>query len=120
MNTINAAGFPILSLITFLPLAGCAFIATLRGATPAELRNARWAALGTSLLTFALSLILWVKFDPSVSGFQFRETAVWLPDFNVAYRMGIDGISVLFVLLATALTPICILASWESITTRVR
>jgi NADH-quinone oxidoreductase subunit M len=82
--------------------------------------NARWTALWTSLITFGISLVLWVRFDQRVSGYQFVESASWLPDFGVGYRMGVDGISVLFVLLSTALTPICILASWESIKTRVR
>jgi NADH-quinone oxidoreductase subunit M len=118
---MNAAGFPVLSLVTFLPLLGCAVIAfLLRGDDPANDQNARWTALWTSLVTFLISLVLWVKFDPAQSGFQFQEYAAWLPDFGVGYRMGVDGISVLFVLLSTALTPVCILASWESIRTRVK
>jgi NADH-quinone oxidoreductase subunit M len=118
---MNAAGFPILSLITFLPLVGCAVLGLfLRGDDEAHNRNARWMALWTSLVTFALSLVLWVDFNPSESGFQFQESAAWLPEYGVGYRMGVDGISVLFVLLSTALTPICILASWDSIRTRVR
>jgi NADH-quinone oxidoreductase subunit M len=117
---MNAAGFPILSLITFLPLVGVLILATLRGDDAAVAQNARYTALWTTLLTFLISLILWQKFDTASSGFQFRETAQWLPDFGVTYRMGVDGISVLFVLLSTALTPVCILASWDSIKTRVR
>jgi NADH-quinone oxidoreductase subunit M len=120
MNDMNAAGFPILSLITFLPLVGVLILATLRGDDAAVAQNARYTALWTTLLTFLISLILWQKFDTASSGFQFRETAQWLPDFGVTYRMGVDGISVLFVLLSTALTPVCILASWDSIKTRVR
>ncbi|MDT7950033.1 MAG: NADH-quinone oxidoreductase subunit M, partial [Acetobacteraceae bacterium] len=76
--------------------------------------------LWTSLIIFLLSLKLWFGFDPAEPGFQFQEHLTWLPDFGVDYRMGVDGISVLFVLLSTALTPICILASWESVQTRVR
>jgi NADH-quinone oxidoreductase subunit M len=120
MTDVNEAGFPVLSLITFLPLVGVAALCLLRGEDAATMRNIRWAALWTSLITFVISLTLWVKFDVSVPGYQFRETAAWLPEFGVAYRMGVDGISVLFVLLSTALTPICILASWDSIKTRVR
>ncbi len=120
MNGVNAAGFPILSLLTWLPLAGGLFIMTVRGEEAVVASNARWAALWTSLIVFAVSLVLWVKFDISDPGFQFRESLSWLPEFGVGYRMGVDGISVLFVLLSTALTPICILASWESITVRVR
>ncbi len=116
----NAAGFPILSLLTWLPLAGGLFIMTVRGTDEVIASNARWAALWTSLIVFAISLVLWVKFDTTNSGFQFQESLSWLPEFGVGYRMGVDGISVLFVLLSTALTPVCILASWEAITVRVR
>ncbi|HEY0206765.1 MAG TPA: NADH-quinone oxidoreductase subunit M [Acetobacteraceae bacterium] len=116
----NAAGFPILSLLTWLPLAGGLFIMTVRGTDEVIASNARWAALWTSLIVFAISLVLWVKFDTANAGFQFQESLSWLPEFGVGYRMGVDGISVLFVLLSTALTPICILASWEAITVRVR
>ncbi len=117
---MNAAGFPILSLLTWLPLVGAAFIMTIRGEEAVIAGNARWAALWTSLIIFAVSLVLWAKFDVTEPGFQFQESLSWLPEFGVGYRMGVDGISVLFILLSTALTPICILASWEAVTTRVR
>ena len=116
----NAAGFPILSLLTWLPLLGCVLLMTIRGEEAVVARNARWAALWTSLVVFAISLKLWWDFDPAQAGFQFNESLEWLPEFKVGYRMGVDGISVLFVLLSTALTPICILASWESVQVRVR
>src|SRR6201999_2777298 len=116
----NAAGFPILSLITWLPLVGCLMIMSVRGDEETVASNARWTALWTSLIVLVLSLVLWVKFDPSDPGFQFNEHVTWLPDFKVGYSMGVDGISILFVLLSTVLTPICILASWESVHTRVR
>ena len=117
---MNAAGFPILSLVTWLPLAGCIVIMAVRGDEETVASNARWTALWTSLLVLALSLVLWVKFDPREPGFQFNESVTWLPHYRIAYKMGVDGISVLFVLLSTVLTPICILASWESIHTKVR
>ena len=117
---MNAAGFPLLSLLTFLPLAGAAIIMSIRGEDAVVARNARWAALWTSLVVFLLSLILWTRFDQSSAEFQFVEQVSWLPEFGVGYHMGVDGISVLFVLLSTLLTPICILASWEAIGTRVR
>jgi NADH-quinone oxidoreductase subunit M len=117
---MNAAGFPILSLITFLPLVGAAIMLLVRGDEATVAANARWSALWTSLIVLALSLILWWDFDPAQPGFQFVETADWLPALGVKYRMGVDGISILFVLLSTFLTPICILASWESIKTHVR
>ncbi|MFM2150488.1 MAG: hypothetical protein RLZZ187_2794 [Pseudomonadota bacterium] len=117
---MNAAGFPLLSLVTFLPLAGAFIILMVRGDEETVARNARWTALWTSLITFALSLLLWTRFDQSSAEFQFVERAEWLPDFGVAYHMGVDGISVLFVLLSTLLTPLCILASWDSVKMRVR
>jgi NADH-quinone oxidoreductase subunit M len=117
---MNQAGFPILSLLTFLPLVGGAIILSVRGEEAVIASNARWTALWTTLVVFALSIVLWVRFDPSNGGFQFVESAAWLPQAGISYKMGVDGISVLFVLLSTALTPICILASWESIQTRVR
>ena len=120
MTAVNAAGFPILSLITWLPLVGAAFILFIRGDDAVVASNSRWMALWTSLIVFVVSLLLWVHFDTAEPGFQFRESLSWLPEFGVGYRMGVDGISVLFVLLSTALTPICILSSWEAVTTRVR
>ncbi len=117
---MNQIGFPLLSLLTWLPLVGGAVILTLRGDEETVAANARWTALWTSLIVFGLSLVLWFRFDRSQPGFQFVEYLPWLPAYGVGYRMGVDGISVLFVLLSTALTPICILASWESIRVRVR
>ena len=117
---MNDAGFPLLSLLTWLPLLGVGFLMCIRGDDAVLASNARWAALWTSLVVFGFSLILWVKFDPAQAGYQFTESVDWMPGFGVGYRMGVDGISVLFVLLSTALTPICILASWEAVQSRVR
>jgi len=117
---MNAAGFPILSLITWLPILGCVVIVSVRGDEQTVAANARWTALWTSLIVLAISLVLWVKFDPREAGFQFNESLSWLPHYRIGYKMGVDGISVLFVLLSTVLTPICILASWEAIQTKVR
>ena len=111
---------PILSVVTFLPLVGAFLVLVIRGKEADVARNARWVALWTSLFTFVASLYIWFGFERGVAGFQFEEQAVWLPDFNISYHMGVDGISMPFVLLATLLTPICILASWEAIQTRVR
>jgi len=113
-------GFPLLSLITFLPLLGAAIIMMVRGEQEVVASNARWTALWTSLITFGLSLILWVQFDKTSVDYQFVEQVSWLPEFGISYIMGVDGISLLFILLSTLLTPICILASWESIQSRVR
>jgi len=112
--------YPILSLLTFLPLVGAVFILTIRGEEDVIARNARHVALWTSVINFLLSLFVWVNFDNTTADFQFVEYAVWMPAFNIGYKMGIDGISMLFVLLTTLLTPICVLSSWESIQLRVK
>jgi len=111
--------WPILSLVTFLPLVGAAFILFVNGTDEVVARNARWAALWTSLATFLISLALWFGFDRSNAGFQFVERAAWIPGYGIGYHMGVDGISAPFVLLSTFLTPICILASWH-VESRVR
>lgn len=113
--------FPLLSLLTFLPLVGAVLILVLaRGDEAVVARNSRWTALWTSAINFVLSLFIWVHFDTATADFQFVEYAVWMPAFNINYKMGIDGISMLFVLLTTLLTPICVLSSWECIQNRVK
>ena len=114
------ADFPILSLLIFLPLAGAGFILTIRGDDDVGARNARNVALWTSIVTFVLSLFLWVNFDNTTADFQFVEKVDWIPTYSISYHLGVDGISMLFVLLTTLLTPICVLASWHSIQTRVK
>jgi NADH-quinone oxidoreductase subunit M len=110
----------LLTIITFLPLVGAAFIAGIRGEDVHVARNARWVALWTSSAVFLLSLLLWFGFDRTNPGFQFEERAAWIPALNIAYHMGVDGISMPLVLLSTLLTPICVLASWEAIEVRVK
>jgi NADH-quinone oxidoreductase subunit M len=110
--------WPILSVVTFLPLAGALFISFLNE-DEAGVRNARWVALWTTLITFAISLILLWRFDPSSAEFQFLEKRPWLGG-AINYSMGVDGISLPFVILTTALMPICIGASWTAIQRRVR
>ena len=112
--------WPILSLVTFLPIVGCFFILLTRGDEATVARNSRYIALWTSVPTFLISLLIWVKFDPSTANFQMTESVEWIAGTNIGYRMGVDGISIFFVLLSTLLTPICILASWEAIENRVR
>jgi NADH-quinone oxidoreductase subunit M len=112
---MNLTGIPILSLVTFLPLVGALFIATLNREAH---QNARWIALWTTLLTFLVSLPIWMAFDRTNPGFQFVEEVRWLGQFN--YKLGVDGISMPFVLLTTLLMPLCILASWEAIEERVK
>jgi len=108
----------ILSIVTFLPLLGAAAIMFSRGSEASVARTARWVALVTTLIEFAISIYIWVKFDGSVAAFQFVEKADWLGP-GIGYHMGVDGISMLFIVLTAGLMPICILASWESIETRV-
>jgi len=114
------SNFPILSLLIFLPLAGAGFILTIRGDDDIAKRNAKRMALWTSIVTFVLSLYLWFNFDSSTAAYQFQEQVDWIPAYNISYHLGLDGISVLFVLLTTLLTPVCILASWCSIKDRVK
>src|SRR5215471_4465871 len=114
------ASWPILSVVTFLPLVGALFCMVVNGPKEAVDRNCRSAALITSLATFLISLVLWVRFDPTKAGFQFEEKLAWVPALNIGYHMGIDGISLFFVLLSTLLTPICILSSWEAVRVRVK
>ena len=117
---MNAAGFPS-AFADHLAAAGRRLvIMSVRGDEATVASNARWTALWTSLIVLALSLVLWARFDQSDPGFQFVESAPGCLQWGITYQLGVDGISVLFVLLSTALTPICILASWESITVRVR
>ena len=114
------SSWPILSLVTFLPLVGALFCLVVNGPKEAVDRNCRSAALLTSLATFLVSLVLWVRFDPTKASFQFEEKLDWVPALSIGYHVGIDGISLFFVLLSTLLTPICILASWESVKVRVK
>ena len=111
--------WPILSTITFLPLLGAFFILLIRGDEATAANNAKAVALWTSVVTLFLTGFMVSQFDGSSAAFQFVERINWLGD-GVDYAMGVDGISVLFVLLTAALMPICILASWHSITHRVR
>ncbi len=111
---------PILSVITFLPLVGAAFILMVRGDAETVARQARFVALWTTLLTFAVSLLIWINFELGTADFQFEERFNWLPQYRISYHMGVDGISMLFVILSTFLMPLCILASWDTITKMVR
>ncbi|MBX3454776.1 NADH-quinone oxidoreductase subunit M [Ferrovibrio sp.] len=110
---------PLLSIVTFLPLVGAAFILLARGPEEIVARNARNAALWTTVITFAVSLLIWIEFDNSTAAFQFVEKHEWLAP-GISYHMGVDGISMLFVILTTFLMPLCILASWDAIEHRVK
>ncbi|MBR0705143.1 MULTISPECIES: NADH-quinone oxidoreductase subunit M [Bradyrhizobium] len=111
--------WPILSVTTFLPAVGALIVYLSRGDDEASRRNSRWIALWTTLITFAVSVILVMRFDPNTADFQFVEKANWLAT-GITYHMGVDGISLPLVILTTAVMPFCIIASWKAITNRVR
>jgi NADH-quinone oxidoreductase subunit M len=108
----------ILSLVTFLPLVGAGLILLARLLNKGSADSAaRWIALVTTVVTLAVSVVLVGAFDPSSAAYQFVERYAWFA--GAQYHMGVDGISILFVLLTAFLLPLCILASWKTITERV-
>ena len=109
----------ILSALLILPLVGALLILTQRGEGEAAKTNARHIALWTTVITFGLSLIAWAEFDTAKAGFQLVETHDWFSHV-ILYKLGVDGISMPFVLLTTLLMPISILASWAPIEKRVQ
>ena len=114
-------GWPILSVVTFLPLLGALLIfVLLRGAEEKTARPAQVIALLTSVATFLVSLLMFQGFDPQNTQFQLVERYVWMPQFGISYFRGVDGISIWFVLISTFLTPICILAAFSGITKRTK
>ncbi|MEM9495048.1 MAG: NADH-quinone oxidoreductase subunit M [Pseudomonadota bacterium] len=129
--TASVAEQPWLSFLVFAPLIGAAFIALSRMMAktdeegviaPAELERvdmtARWVALIFTAATFLVSIFVYALYDPSVAGYQLVDQARWIGG-GIGYKLGVDGISILFVLLTTFIMPICIIASWDSIKTRV-
>ncbi|MCK5551034.1 MAG: NADH-quinone oxidoreductase subunit M, partial [Hyphomicrobiaceae bacterium] len=106
---------PILSIVTFLPLAGAVIIGCLNRDAKG---NARWIALWTTTITFLISLLIWINFDNMSGAFQFVEERDWLDIMK--YKMGVDGISMLFVILTTFLLPLCVISSWVVIQDRVK
>ena len=112
--------FPLLSLMTFLPIVGVLIILAIRGDEEVVAQNTKHMALYTSLFTLAFALFMYTRFDGSTADFQFVEQSGWLKALGINYHLGVDGISMFFVLLSTALTPLCVLASWKAITSRVR
>jgi NADH-quinone oxidoreductase subunit M len=108
----------LLSIVTFIPAVAAAILAVfLRGSDEAAQKNAKWVALIATTLTFVVSLFILFEFDPANTGFQFVEDREWL--LGLRYKMGVDGISVLFVMLTTFMMPLTIAASW-GVTTRVK
>jgi NADH-quinone oxidoreductase subunit M len=107
----------LLSAIVFLPTLGALALLLL---DRRDERRLRQVALAVAVATFLVSLLLWIGFDRARVGFQFAERRAWIPGFGVGYHVGVDGISLLLVLLTTLLTPLCLLAAWTQITTRVK
>jgi NADH-quinone oxidoreductase subunit M len=108
-------GLPLLSVLIFSPLVAAAGAALLGSD-----RLQRWWALTCTTIVAALSLPLWGRFHADSADFQFREHAAWIPFLKIDYSLGIDGISLLLVLLTTLIMPLCVLASWNYIKVRVK
>ncbi|HEX9759177.1 MAG TPA: NADH-quinone oxidoreductase subunit M [Nitrospiria bacterium] len=111
----NSSDFPLLTLVIFLPLFGALLVFSLR-----NVETIKWATLGTSSAVFLASLPLFFLFDTSTHEMQFTEYHQWIQSLNIHYRLGIDGISILLVLMTTFLTPLCVLCSWNAISSRVK
>jgi NADH-quinone oxidoreductase subunit M len=109
--------YPILSLVIFLPIVGGAAVLLIPRNNPAMVR---WASLILSVITFLISLPLYTNFDKTTANMQFTEKCAWIPAFNINYSLGVDGISVLFVLLSGLLTILCVTVSWNAITDKVK
>ena len=107
--------YPVLSVTTFLPLVGAALV-LLCGRDVL----ARWIALATTLATVAVSVPLYGQFDKASIALQFVESSEWIPSWNISYGMGVDGISLPFIMLSTLLSILCVGVSWVAIGTRVR
>jgi len=114
---MNALNLPILSLITYLPLVGIVAICLINNSRQDLIR---WVAFGTSVVTFLVSLPLYFMFDCGTWEMQFVEDVPWISQFAVRYHMGIDGISLLLVLLTTFLSALAILSTWTAVTERVK
>ena len=111
--------FPILSAIIFIPLIGAFFIFLNKGNSKIVEKNSKYVAIFSSLANFFLSLLLWYLFDKSTSSFQFVEEKNWMEGF-IQFQLGIDGISILFILLTTFIAPICIFSGIHSIKFKIK
>ena len=113
-------GFGILSGLIVLPLVGAVLLLLVGNAGGRNNSLIRWLALAVSLVTFAVTLGIWASFDGSSGEFQLVERHAWIPAFGIDYYLGIDGISLLLVVLTGFLTPIALLSSWESVEDKVK
>ena len=111
--------FPILSAIIFIPLISALFILVINGDQKTIEKNSKYVAVFSSLANLLLSLFLWWSFDTSISEFQFVEKKIWIEGF-INFQLGIDGISILFILLTTFITPVCIFSGLQSIKFKIK
>tara|TARA_Y100000590_G_scaffold67668_1_gene73534 strand:+ start:654 stop:2141 length:1488 start_codon:yes stop_codon:yes gene_type:complete len=111
--------FPILSSIILLPSVGAFFIFITKSNESSNFNNAKYVAVFTSFANFIIALYLWYIFDPNISAFQFVENRIWLDGF-INYQVGIDGISILFIILTTFITPLCIVSVNKNINTKLK
>ncbi|MBU1150135.1 MAG: NADH-quinone oxidoreductase subunit M [Proteobacteria bacterium] len=113
--TMNPFGFPILSTVIFLPLVGVFFILFLR-----DDNKIKMTAFVAGMLTLLVSLLLFFSFNPGTPLFQFGERLPWIPAYNIYYVLGVDGISIMLIVLTAMISPICVLCSWKAIEKRVK
>src|SRR5690348_5266219 len=106
--------FPILTSIVALPAVGALILLFVDGGERGD-RLVRQIALIVSILVFAETLLLWSRFNAASADFQFVERHAWIPAFGISYAVGVDGISLLLVVLTAFLTPLALLGSWESV-----
>ncbi len=111
--------FPILSAVIFIPLVGALFIFVTRGSLKNVEKNSKYVAIFSSITNFLLSLFLWFSFDTTIQDFQFVEEKYWMNGF-INFQLGIDGISILFILLTTFIAPICIFSGINSIKFKIK
>ena len=114
---MNNLGYPILSTVIFLPVVGALLLTLIRRSNETLIK---WTALFFAVLTFLISLPLFINFDKTTYKMQFVERHAWIPGWNVNYFLGVDGISIFLVLLTTISSILCILISWNSIKIKVK
>src|SRR5262245_3556804 len=112
--------FPILTSLVALPAIGALLLLLMRDDDEHDTSAVGRAALVVSLLVFAEALLLWARFDPTSADFQFVERYPWIPSFGINYAVGVDGISLLLIVLTAFLTPLALLCSWESVHKKMR
>ena len=112
MEVVASTDLSLTTVVLFIPLIGLLLLLFMREET--QIDNIKWTAFGASLVTFVASLLLWVNFDNSVAGLQMVHRLDWLPSFNISYYVGVDGLSLLMVILTTFIMPLAILSSFRS------